>query len=313
MPAYVTSDGCAGSVMARELTERIVSAPLSGGGVTTEVSRMAEETTSKRTASRARGGEAGGTSSRNRAQENGSHPGGGKTKRGEQRSQAEKPGGKAGKGNRGQGQQQAQQARQGSPLARGVRGVKTAGTAAVDAVKQNPVPAALIGAGLAWLIAQSAAERYPQVGNVGSTVAKGAKNAASTVGEGVSTATGAVKEVLSTTAGTVKEGASTVGEYTMSGLSTVGGAIGSGASTVGSAIGSGASAVGRGTVKGLTATKDAVVNSWQNHPVITSAAALAAGIALAMMVPSTGPERKAMGKRSAATTGRAKSAAKEFL
>ena len=259
---------------------------------------MAEETTSRRTISRTRGGEGGGaSSSKNRAQENGSHPGGGRTKRGEPRSQAEKPGGAAGKGNRGQGQ-----ARQGGVLTRSVLGVKNAGSTAVDAVTQNPVPAALIGAGLAWLIAQSAAQRYPQVGSVGNTVAKGAKNAASSVGEGVSTATGAVKNALATTAETVKEGASTVGEYTMSGLSTVGSAIGSGVSTV-----------GRGTKKGLTATKDAVVNSWQNHPVITSAAALAAGIALAMMVPSTGPERKAMGKRSAATTGRAKSAAKEFL
>ena len=264
---------------------------------------MAEETTSRRTISRTRGGEGGGaSSSKNRAQENGSHPGGGRTKRGEPRSQAEKPGGAAGKGNRGQGQRGQGQAREGGVLTRSVQGVKNAGSTAVDAVTQNPVPAALIGAGLAWLIAQSAAQRYPQVGSVGNTVAKGAKNAASSVGEGVSTATGAVKNALATTAETVKEGASTVGEYTMSGLSTVGSAIGSGVSTV-----------GRGTKKGLTATKDAVVNSWQNHPVITSAAALAAGIALAMMVPSTGPERKAMGKRSAATTGRAKSAAKEFL
>jgi hypothetical protein len=284
-----------------------VSALPLGGGVTTEEFDMAEEMTSKRTGSRARGGEGGGSRSatKNRAQENGSHPGGGRTKRGEQRSQSEKPGGKAGKGNRGQerqGQGRQQQGQQARVLARGVQGVKSAGSTAVDAVKQNPVPAALIGAGLAWLITQSAAERYPQVGNVGSTVAKGAKNAASSVGEGVSSATGAVKNALSTTAETVKEGASTVGS-----------AIGSGASAVGSAIGTGASAVGRGMKKGLSATKDAVVNSWQNHPVITSAAAVAAGIALAMMVPSTGMERKAMGKRSAATTGRAKSAAKEFL
>ena len=291
----------AGTVIDRELTEPNRERPApSGGGATTEVIHMAEEVTTRRTVSRSRGGE-GASSSKNRAQENGSHPGGGRTKRGEQRGQAEKPGGAAGKGNR-QGQRGQGQGRQGGVLTRSVQGVKNASSTAVDAVKQNPVPAALIGAGLAWLIAESAAERYPQVGSVGNTVAKGAKNAASSVGEGVSTATGAVKNALSTTAETVKEGASTVGEYTISGLSTVGSAIGSGVSTV-----------GRGTKKGLTATKEAVVNSWQNHPVITSAAALAAGIALAMMVPSTGPERKAMGKRSAATTGRAKSAAKEFL
>lgn len=262
---------------------------------------MAEETAqNKRSGSRSRGeSSGGGGSSKSRSQDNGSHPGGGRSKRSESRAQGEKPGSRAGKGNRGgQAQEQGQEEQQ-SVLACGVQGVKNAGATAVGAVKDNPVPAALIGAGLAWLLMQGAGRRYPQVGKA---VTRSTKVAFNTVGEGVSTATGTVKDALSTTAETVKEGASTVGEYTWTGLSTVGGAIGSGAS-----------AVGRGAKKGVTATKDAVVSSWQNHPVLTSAAALAAGIAVAMMVPSTGPERKAMGKRSAATTGRAKSAAKEFL
>jgi hypothetical protein len=261
---------------------------------------MAEETAqNKRSASRSRG-DSGGGSSKGRSQENGSHPGGGRSKRAESRSEGEKPGSRAGKGNRGQGQGQGGGGQnQESVLSRGVQGVKSAGSTAVGAVKENPVPAALIGAGVAWLLVQGAGRRYPQVGNA---VTRSTRVAFNTVGEGVSTATGTVKDALSTTAETVKEGASTVGEYTWTGLSTVGGALGSGAS-----------AVGRGAKKGVTATKDAVVSSWQNHPVLTSAAALAAGIAVAMMVPSTGPERKAMGKRSAATSGRAKSAAKEFL
>ena len=251
---------------------------------------MAEETMSKRSTSRSRSG---GGGSKNRSKDNGSHPGAsGRSKGSEQRSQGEKPGSKAGKSDGAQQQQ-------GGALARGLSGVKNAGSTAVGAVAENPVPAALIGAGLAWLLVQSAGRRHPEVVDA---VASSTKGALSTVGESVSTATGTVKNALSTTAETVKEGASTVGQYTKSGLSTVGGAIGSGAS-----------AVGRGAKKGVTATKDAVVSSWQNHPVITSAAALAAGVAVAMMVPSTGPERKAMGKKSAATSGRAKSAAKEFL
>lgn len=263
---------------------------------------MAEQTTNRRTSSRSRG-EGGGASTKSRSHDNGTHPGSGsRSKRGEQRSRGEKPGSRAGKGRGEKGEQEQQQQDGRGVLACGVDSVKSAGSTAANAVKENPVPAALIGAGLAWLLAQGAAKRYPQVGNVGSSVAKGTKNAIGTVGEGVSSATGTVKNALSTTAETVKESASTVGEYTMSGLSTVGGAIGNGAS-----------AVGRGAKKGATATKDAVVSSWQNHPVMTSVAALAAGLAVAMMVPSTGPERKAMGKRSAATTGRAKTAAKEFL
>ena len=259
---------------------------------------MAEETMSKRATSRSRGGD-GGVGSKSRSKDNGSHPGAtGRSKRSEQRSQGEKPGSKAGKSGRGQEHNGGQQ-QQGGALARGLSGVKNAGSTAVGAVAENPVPAALIGAGLAWLLVQSAGRRHPEVVD---SVASTTKDALSTVGESVSTATGTVKNALSTTAETVKEGASTVGQYTKSGLSTVGGAIGSGAS-----------AVGRGAKKGVTATKDAVVSSWQNHPVITSAAALAAGVAVAMMVPSTGPERKAMGKKSAATSGRAKSAAKEFL
>jgi hypothetical protein len=261
---------------------------------------MAEETMSRRTPSRSRGDSGGGGSKgRSKERENGSHPGGGRSKRPEARSQGEKPGSKAGKSGRGGHEQHGGQQQQAGALSRGLSGVKNAGSSAVGAVAENPVPAALIGAGLAWLLVQSAGRRHPEIVDA---VAGSTRGALSTVGESVSSATGTVKNALSTTAETVKEGASTVGQYTKSGLSTVGGAIGSGAS-----------AVGRGAKKGVTATKDAVVTSWQNHPVLTSAAALAAGVAVAMMVPSTVPERKAMGKRSAATSGRAKSAAKEFL
>jgi hypothetical protein len=261
---------------------------------------MAEEINTRRSATKARGERGSNSSSKSQSQDNGSHPGSGRSRRTQQRSRSEKPGSRAGKGGRSRGQRaDGTQRRQESVLSRGANGVKSAGSTAVDAVKENPVPAALISAGVAWLLVQSAGRRYPHVGKA---VTRNTRVAFSTVGEGVSSATGTVREALSSTAETMKDGASTVGEYTLSGLSAVGGAIGSGAS-----------AVGQGAKKGVTATRDAVVTSWQNHPVLTSAAALAAGLAVAMMLPGTAPERKAMGKRSAATTGRAKSAAREFL
>ena len=150
-----------------------------------------------------------------------------------------------------------------------VQSVKTVGSRAVETVSEHPLPAALIGVGLAWLLLEGSGIRLGEarilrrgreaIGGVGETIME----AAETAGQAV---TGAVESA----AEAVAESASSVGEYVSEASSAVGEAASSGYETIGSL--------------------------WERHPLAMSAAVLAAGIVAGMALPGTSRESSLMGE-----------------
>lgn len=153
-----------------------------------------------------------------------------------------------------------------------VESIKSAGSRAVETVGEHPVPMALIGAGLAWLLLESRGIRPTQariversreaIGEFGQTIAEAAGNAGS-----------AIAETASSAAEAVYEGAAEVGEYAAEAASTV----------------------RETTASGYEYSREALGNLWERHPLAVSAAILSAGIAAGMLLPGTMRESNLLG------------------
>jgi len=160
-----------------------------------------------------------------------------------------------------------------SPMRRGYQAGREGGRGAVDSIKsagsrgavesvgEHPIPAALIGAGLAWLLLESRGIRPTEV-----PIVERSKEALGTVGHTITDAVG-------TAASAAKDGASTLGEYATNA----------------------ASVVGESATSGIGAGKEAIGNLWERYPLAMSAAILSAGIAAGMLLPGTKREASAMG------------------
>ena len=177
-----------------------------------------------------------------------------------------------------------------SPLRRGykagrergrgaVDSIKSAGSRAVESVGEHPIPAALIGAGLAWLLLESRGIRPTEV-----PIVERSKEALGTVGH-------TLTDAMGTAASAAKEGASTLGEY----------------------AGSAASAVGETATNGIGASKEAIGNLWERHPLAMSAAILSAGIAAGMLLPGTKREANMMGNAAGNLAEKAREKTTEFI
>jgi len=149
-----------------------------------------------------------------------------------------------------------------------VESIKSAGSRAVETVGEHPMPVALIGAGLAWLLLESRGIRP--------TDARLIERSREAVGELGETIAGAV----STAAESVAEGASHVGEY----------------------VASAASAVGETTSSGYEYSRETLGSLWDRHPLAMSAAILSAGIAAGMLLPGTMKESSLFGDAAGSVT-----------
>ena len=217
---------------------------------------------SRRSAARSSGGGGRSSGSRSAASRSSSSP---------SRARAQSRGGSSRSRNRGS--------------AAGGSGVRALGSRAVSSVREHPIPASIIGAGLAWLVLES-------TGLVSTGVGRRTVDTLGDLGETFGERfTGAAKS----TRKNVRSGASSV------------------AGTVGGAIKSSASAVGRGAKQGLVKSRDAVVHTIENHPVAVCSAALAAGIVTGMMLPATVREGRLMGRRSARIVEGARRTGSELL
>ena len=149
----------------------------------------------------------------------------------------------------------------GGLMARSMDGLRDASTKAAESVKEHPVPALLVGAGLGYLAAYSLRKSMP---------ANGLE---------------AVSETLSNTAETVKDSASRLGEYAGESISNAGSALKNAGATVGEEI-----------EHGYEATRDALSETWDRHPLMVCAAVLAAGAAAGFLMPRSHAEDQALGK-----------------
>lgn len=190
--------------------------------------------------------------------------------------------------------------------------IQDAREAVTGVVAEYPVPATLIGAGLAWLLlggrVRSAAERAASVAaesellerardrfeEVSEQVAEGLSGAAGSVRDAL---TSGVGESLSSAAGAVREGTSRLGEYAQQG-----------ARAVGSTVREGASIVGERARRGYDYSRQGVSTAWQQHPLTSGLALLAAGVAVGMLLPATRRENALMGRQADAVGRRVKSA-----
>jgi hypothetical protein len=159
-----------------------------------------------------------------------------------------------------------------SVLGESVSGIRDAGSRAVESVTAHPVPALVIGAGLAWLLMESRTLR-PIERRLLQQGRRAISSAGQTAGE------------------SLREGLNAVGEYAREG-----------ASVFGHAVSEGAHAVTRNAQRSLNTTRKTLGQTWESHPLAVCAAVLAAGVAAAILLPATMSETRWMGQTSGALT-----------
>jgi hypothetical protein len=160
-------------------------------------------------------------------------------------------------------------------LSRSLSGIGEAGSAAANSVAAHPIPAMMIGAGLAWLFLESRTLRPYEKRLIG-----GGRRAIGALSE----TTGSLREGLS-------EGLHTAGDYARGG-----------AAAVRDAFYEGAGLVSRKAQKGLQSTRQTFGQTWESHPLLVCAGLLAAGVAAAILLPETAREQRWMGDASDAVT-----------
>jgi hypothetical protein len=187
-----------------------------------------------------------------------------------------------------------------------------------DALRENPVSAALIGIGVLWMftggsntslfggggrksIFHTAAEGAEQVGGtvrdtagrVGSSVGyatNAASETASQVAGGVREASAMVSETASRTAGQAVDAVASAYDKTVNAASRV-------ADTISNASTSAARSVETGTKWGSTVRQN-IADTFERQPLLLGAVGLAIGAGIAASIPTTDAEKKAMGEAS---------------
>lgn len=162
------------------------------------------------------------------------------------------------KTSKAQGQRRQQQSEQGV-LTRSMGTLRDARSQAYDSVKQHPLSALLVGAGLGYLATYGVRRALPADLDVGAM----GRSAAQTIRSKVSEA-----------AEYAKEGTANLGEY-----------AGEGLTTVRSAMRTGTQSLGKGVERGYDYSREALTETWDQHPLMVCAAALVLGAAAGLLLP----------------------------
>jgi hypothetical protein len=176
--------------------------------------------------------------------------------------------------------------------------IANAGSAVVERVRANPIPAALIGAGLTWLLVKNR-NRLP-VPHMPEGLTDMAETAMESFTDTARSTRKAIRGGVTSAAETVTEGASALAEYAQSG-----------ASTIAEYAQSGASRVGEAASTGFKRTREAVATAWDEHPLTVGLALLATGVAAGMMMPA--PKNAAIARAAKGLTQRVTSTGEELL
>lgn len=160
-------------------------------------------------------------------------------------------------------------------------------------VKEHPITAAAVSAGVALLAAQ------------GLRMALGSSRGASDEDED-----GSGQAEGSAEGRDESEGQEDQDEGEGGGLM---GRLRGGASRVGSAFGGSANAIKRGASSGFGRGREAAAQGWDNHPLMLCGVALALGAGIGILLPTTRQEDRLMGERADKLTGRLKKSGREFF
>jgi hypothetical protein len=172
--------------------------------------------------------------------------------------------------------EQAQQSRQqvsGNDQGLMHRGVSTL----TDSVKNHPVPALVVGAGLGYLAIVGLRRTLPEN--------SGTRGMLERAGTRFNAARESTKDALGSAGETIKEGATRAWQGAESGLAKAG-----------STIRDSAAAVSHGAERAFETGREAVADTWEKHPLMICAAALAAGAAAGLLLPRTRAEDQTLGK-----------------
>lgn len=222
---------------------------------------------------------------------------------------------------------------------------KQIGSRIVDKFKENPVPAALIGAGVAWLLFEGNGSKrtrsgytprkwdvpeysgsyvdartgQPYAANYGQDRSSGRTDGPGVMGQAkemfreaagkMSSAAGAAKAKAEGAIESAKEGASSLADK----ASEWTGAARESAESAGEAIGEYASAASDQAYRGYRAGKHYVERGIEDYPLAMGAAALALGMLTGLLLPHTDAEDRLMGERADDLKESAKAAGKEVL
>jgi hypothetical protein len=183
------------------------------------------------------------------------------------------------------------------------------------AIRDNPVPAALIGAGLLWMFMggasktllggasrslfsglahgaqQTGAAAYRGARGVGSMVAEGASAIAETAGAAGSQAAGAMRNAADALSGAVSQTTSQATQMAKTGYDVAGNVIGAADDSM-SRHGSELSRQGAESYKGF---QQALAGMLEKQPLLLGAVGIAVGAAIAASVPASNVENRLMG------------------
>jgi hypothetical protein len=157
----------------------------------------------------------------------------------------------------------------------------------VDTVRENPIPAALAGAALTWLIVKNR-QRLP-LPHMPEALTGIAETARDSFSDTLQSTRQAVRGGVGSAAETVKESAASLAEYAQTG----------------------ASKVGQAAQNGYQRSREAVATTWDEHPLTVGLALLAAGVAAGMMLPA--PKSGAISRAARGMTQRVTSTGEELL
>jgi hypothetical protein len=178
-----------------------------------------------------------------------------------------------------------------------------AGQAIGGTVKEHPITAAAVGAGVALLAAQGL---RMALGASGSSrdASDEEEQEDSRSAEGSASEEEGEEEESADEGGQEDEGQESGGFM---------GRLRGGASRVGSVFGGSAQAIRRGAQSGFGRGREAAGQGWANHPLMLCGMALAVGAGVGMMLPSTRQEDRLMGKSADKVTGRIQKGGQEFF
>jgi len=228
---------------------------------------------------------------------------------------------------------------------KGSDSVREMGSRVFDKLKEHPMPAALIGAGIAWLMFDSGSSKqtrsgytprkwdvpeysgsfvdartgrpytsdYGQNGRLsdgsGPGMMERAKDLASGAAEKLGNAASMARHKAGDALQSAKDAAASMGEKVSDWTSSAGDS----ASPAVGAVSGYASAASHQASRGYQAGKHYVERGIEEYPMAMGAAALAVGVLTGLLLPHTQTEDRLMGEQADEIKGRAKDAGKEML
>lgn len=183
------------------------------------------------------------------------------------------------------------------------------GRSLVDMIRQNPLPAALIGIGLGWLYLRTRRNDGMAVTSYPPPVS--APQQQYTSGTSPKAVVGKVQDTAGHLAGRATDSVSQAASRTSEGVSRVAGSAGEGVSRVAGSAGESLSQLGSRATYTAQRTSDSLGDLVQRNPLAVGAATAALGMVAGLIVPQTEQENRLLGQAHDAALERAGQAAQD--